>query len=89
MVFETRIGHALDQGRTFQDTVLPIMVGFSLLATLGTLLLMRPLRKRAEWNAALAGTVCTNIVISNAEGSGVQMAGSLGGSSMMMEDLYD
>lgn len=54
MVFETQIGRLLDEGNTFQDTVLPIMLGFAGLATLATLVLMRPLRKRAEWNAALA-----------------------------------
>ena len=88
MVFETRIGHALDQGKTFQDAILPLMVGFSLLATLATLLLMRPLRQRAEWNAALAAQ-------GEAEGRrgaaaeatwGLQMMGSLGGS---LGDLYD
>ena len=54
MVWETQIGRLLDEGKTFQNAVLPIMVGFGLVAALATLLLMPPLRKRAQWNAALA-----------------------------------
>jgi hypothetical protein len=54
MIYETGIGATLDAGHTFQKSVLPIMLGFAALATIATLLLMRPLRERAEWNAAMA-----------------------------------
>jgi hypothetical protein len=54
MIWETQIGRLLDEGKTFQTSVLPIMVGFGGVAALATLLLMFPLHKRAQWNAALA-----------------------------------
>lgn len=54
MVLETEIGHMLDEGATFQETVLPILLGFSILSVIASLVLMWPIHQRAHVNAALA-----------------------------------
>ena len=54
MVLDTQVGRILDTGKTYQDAVLPMLAGFSVLSALGTLLLMRPLGARARVNAEVA-----------------------------------
>ncbi len=57
LAVQVAIGRMLDQGKTYRGSVLPMLLGFALLAVLATLFLMRLLKRKVEAEAATAWAV--------------------------------
>jgi len=56
MVLEVLMGRMLDEGKTYEEVVWPMLVGFAVLGLATTVPLMRLLAGKVRWNAAAAAS---------------------------------
>jgi hypothetical protein len=54
MVLEVLMGRMLDEGKTYEEVVWPMLAGFAVLGLATTLPLMKLLAEKVRWNAAVA-----------------------------------
>jgi hypothetical protein len=54
LAVQVAIGRMLDQGKTYRGSILPMLLGFALLAVVATLFLMRLLKRKVEAEAFAA-----------------------------------